>query len=88
MRDTLLTDEALMTVVEQNKEIKEGIRFFIEEQLENGNWPSDARSLKKMSRNPLVDFRTVGCWNLGNTCYINAVNQCVTNTHFFHQYFL
>ena len=73
MRDALLTEEALQTIVESNKGIKEGMKFYIEEQLENKLWPSDIKNQKKQGRNPLNDFRTVGCWNLGNTCYINAV---------------
>ncbi len=38
---------------------------------------------------PLMpELKTVGCFNLGNTCYINSVIQCVANTHYFKDYFL
>lgn len=64
------------------------MKFYIEKQLENGRWPSDEKQIKSKTKNNLYQMRTVGCFNLGNTCYINSVIQCVANTHFFKDYFL
>jgi hypothetical protein len=43
MKETLISELALDTIVELNKEIKEGMKFFIEEMLENGHWPTEEK---------------------------------------------
>jgi len=35
-----------------------------------------------------MEMKSVGCMNLGNTCYLNSVVQCVVNSHYFKDYFL
>ncbi len=64
------------------------MKFFIEEMLEDQRWPTDLKNFKKGIKHNLNDFKTVGCYKLGNTCYINSVIQCVSNTHYFKDYFL
>ena len=41
--------------------------------LDNQRWPSDEKVAKKATKNAASDVRTVGLYNLGNTCYINSV---------------
>lgn len=74
--------------MEQNREIKEGKRFYIEKRLENQRWPTDDKIIKDVKSSSIIEMKTVGCYNLGNTCYMNSVIQCVVNTHFFKEYFL
>lgn len=88
MKEVLIQGEVLDTLVEQNKEIKAGKRFFIEELLENQRWPTDDKAIQKEVKSQIIEMKTVGCFNLGNTCYFNSVLQCVTNTHYFKEYFL
>ena len=73
MKDELLLgDEILQSTVETNKQIKSGKKFFLECMLENHRWPTEEKLLKKQQKSTLYEMRTVGCFNLGNTCYINS----------------
>jgi uncharacterized UBP type Zn finger protein len=71
MKDVLLEGEDTLDIlVDQNKEIKEGMKFFIEPQLENKSWPLES---KKDAKSQYAEMKSVGCFNLGNTCYMNSV---------------
>lgn len=74
--------------VEMNLEIKDGKKFFIEQILENERFPTDDKVINKEQQKMSLEMKTVGCFNMGNTCYLNAVTQCVVNTHYFKDYFL
>jgi hypothetical protein len=43
MRENLVSDEELNSIIEQNKGNKDGLKFYIEEILENGTWPRDSK---------------------------------------------
>lgn len=72
MKDQLLEGDIMYSVVDQNKQIKDGMKFYLEKMLENSRWPSEERMQHKQ-KTEFSDMRTVGCYNLGNTCYINSV---------------
>jgi uncharacterized UBP type Zn finger protein len=74
MKEELIQgDEVLQSTVEQNKQIKEGMKFYLESMLENGRWPTEEKRIKKAQKSDINEMRTVGCYNLGNTCYMNSV---------------
>jgi len=86
MKDVLFDRTVLDNLVEMNQEIKDGKKFYIEEILENERFPTDQKAINKEKMS--LEMKTVGCFNMGNTCYLNAVTQCVVNTHYFKDYFL
>jgi hypothetical protein len=46
MRDELIVEEMLGSLVEQNQAIKDGKKFYLEQIMENKRWPSDERLVK------------------------------------------
>jgi uncharacterized UBP type Zn finger protein len=49
------------------------MKFYLEVMLENQRWPTEDKRIKKSQKSNIHEMRTVGCFNLGNTCYMNSV---------------
>lgn len=70
--NVLVRDEMLTKTIE-TANVKYGSKMFVEEKLENDRWPSDQKMIKKVLSNNKIYKKTKGCFNIGNTCYMNAV---------------
>lgn len=85
----ILSDPSVLAfTIEQLAELRSGARIYVEKQLENQRWPSDEKEIRRnLEKNRVTLLRTTGCINLGNTCYMNSVLQCVSNSPFFKEFF-
>eukprot|EP00347_Sterkiella_histriomuscorum_P024260 403331751 len=82
----LIENEELHNYIKEFPGMRNGIKIYSEVLLENQNWPSDNRQIRKIDNNRQT-YKTTGCMNLGNTCYMNSIVQCLTNTPNFKEYF-
>ncbi|CDW80741.1 ubiquitin carboxyl-terminal hydrolase 11 [Stylonychia lemnae] len=85
-QDYHFTDQDLIKKLEDFPFMMDGMKFYIERKLENDIWPTDLRQMNKNQKNN-SKLKTVGCMNLGNSCYLNSVIQCLANSPFFQEYF-
>lgn len=76
-----VSDETLrQTLEEVGFKTRQGM--YVMFKLESGEWPTDRQRPDAGHLN-----KTLGCYNLGNTCYMNSALQCLANAPLMREFF-
>jgi ubiquitin carboxyl-terminal hydrolase 6/32 len=92
INDEIITGLKLQMTVEEMK-LETGTLIYVEILSQENIWPTeqnkeaDSRS-KQETNKGLKSQHTIGLYNMGNTCYMNAALQCLANTKHFYEYFV
>ena len=90
IEDAIISGLKLTQTLEE-LDIKNGQVIYVEFLQSNNTWPTDEhrdKNIPDTAPSGIGFGKTIGLYNLGNTCYMNSAMQCLVNIKLFHEYYV